>query len=274
MAVKELCAPLDDLEWLYVPDVVYAERETGELKLQLIVPMRRQWSENETYPVLLFVPGAAWYHQEMYNGIPQLGRLAQMGMLIAYVQVRASTQAHFPAQVEDIYEAMRYMAANASVWHADPQRMYLAGNSSGGHLALLTALSQVKTIETEKDFALRGIIAQSAPTDMPDNSGKPRCDLVGVKNMADAPEKAAAASCGTYVDKDAPIPPVLLMHGQQDEIVPIEESRMLYRQLCQADKQVELVELPGVNHGGAPMWSDKVLRCIADFVERNGALHS
>lgn len=254
-----------DIEWLYAPDAPYVEYEGGKLRLQIIFPYRRQW-EGERFPVMLFVPGAAWYRQEMYNSVPQWAKLAERGVVLAAVQVRSSGEAKFPAQTDDLLAAMRHIAADADRWHIDPQRMYLCGQSSGAHIALLTALMRRQEIAIASELCLRGVIAVSAPTDMSLCGSKPSCDLLGVERFADAPEKVKAASCGTYVTDDAKLPPVMLVHGTEDDIVPIEHSCRLYGQLYEAGKTAELYEVPGVGHGGAWQWSQPVLDRMMKFI--------
>lgn len=153
----------DDTEWLYAPQVSYACHGGVELYLQLIFPYRQDMPDNELYPVILWVPGAAWYRQEMYNSVPQWAKLAEKGAVVAAVQVRASTEAKFPAQTEDVLAAMRHLAKDAAKWHIDPHRMYLAGQSSGGHIALMTLLTKLNEIGEAPDFTLRGLIAMSTP---------------------------------------------------------------------------------------------------------------
>ena len=253
-----------DVEWLYAPDQPYAQRDGGELRLQIIFPYRRQWAD-ERFPVVLFVPGAAWYRQEMYNSVPQWAKLAERGVVVAAVQVRSSKEAKFPAQTDDLLDAMRHIAADADRWHIDPQRMYLCGQSSGGHIALLTALSRREATHSA-DFTLRGVVAVSAPTDMALCGGKPSCDLLGVEDLSAAPDKTAAASCEPYITADAEIPPVLLIHGDADDVVPIEHSRRLYAQLTGAGKSAELVEVPGAGHGGAWQWSANIIDRMMQFI--------
>lgn len=255
-----------DIEWLYAPDDPYVRHEGGELRLQIIFPYRREWN-GERFPVVLFVPGAAWYRQEMYNSVPQWAKLAERGVVLAAVQVRSSGEAKFPAQTEDLLAAMRHIAADADRWHIDPQRMYLCGQSSGAHLSLLTALIRRQEITAASDLCLRGLIAISAPTDMSLCGSKPSCDLLGVEKFSDAPEKVAAASCGTYITDAAELPPMLLVHGTKDDIVPIEHSRRLYGQLQKNGKPVELYEVPGVGHGGAWQWSQPVLDRMMKFIQ-------
>ena len=256
----------DDTEWLYAPDVPYAQRETGGLRLQLIFPWRRDMQPEERYPVVLFVPGAAWYRQEMYNSVPQWAKLAEKGAVVAAVQVRSSKEATFPAQTEDLLAAMQHLARDAQKWHIDPHRMYLCGQSSGGHIALLTALSRLQEIAAAPDYTLRGVIAISSPTDMTLCGGQPSLDLLGVAALSQAPERVEAASCGTYITPDAPLPRILLVHGTADDVVPMAHSERLHRQLLAVRKRVEFLQVTGAGHGGAWPWRDALLERVMKFV--------
>lgn len=85
-------------EWLYVPGVVYGEYGDTKRELQLFVPYRQEWKEDERYPLVLFIPGSAWYRQEMYNSLPAFSRLAERGFVVAAVQYWESTITRYPAQ--------------------------------------------------------------------------------------------------------------------------------------------------------------------------------
>lgn len=256
----------DDLEWLYAPDQLYATRDTGDLRLQLIFPYRRQWQENVRYPVVLFVPGAAWYEQEMYNSVPQWAKLAEKGCVVAAVQVRSSLQAKFPAQVEDLLSAMYHLAAEADRWHIDPHRMYLAGSSSGGHIALLTMLRSIDELAKAKEFTLRGVFTLAAPTDLTLCSEAPAMNLLGLESPEEDPERVAAASCGAYITRKGGLPKVLLIHGTDDTVVPIEHTVSLYRQLKAAGKWVHMIKVNGAGHGGAWQWKDHLLESVMQFI--------
>lgn len=260
--------PNDDTEWLYAPDEPYAQRETGPLTLQLIFPYRRDMTAQERYPVVLYVPGAAWYRQEMYNSVPQWAKLAEKGVVVAAVRVRASTEAKFPAQVEDVLDAIRHLAKDAEKWHIDPHRMYLYGQSSGGHIALMTVLKGRDELAEAQEFTLRGVIAVSAPTDMALCGGQPSLDLLGLSAMEDDPERVRAASCGPYIARNAPMPRMLLIHGTQDEVVPITHAERLHKQMVIAGKRVEFLCVSGAGHGGAWQWRDALLERLMRFIEQ------
>lgn len=255
-----------ETEWLYAPDIPYVQRGEDALKIQLIFPYRRDMPETERYPVVLFVPGAAWYRQEMYNGVPQWAKLAETGAVVAAVQVRSSKEAVFPAQTEDLLAAVRRLAQDAEKWHIDPGRMYLAGQSSGGHIALMTLLTKLQEISAAEDYAIRGVIAISAPTDMSLLGGQPSLDLLGVTSLEESPEKVAAASCGPHITPDAELPRIFIIHGTADEVVSIVHSERLAQRLRLMGKRVEFLQEPGAGHGGPWPWRDEVLGRMAMFI--------
>lgn len=104
------------------------------------------------------------------------------------------------------------------------------GNSSGGHIALLTALRQAAGIADVSEllnFPICGVIAESAPSDLflcakegvPANmpaTFRPTADLLGVSCLQEHPEKLAEASAQTYLAPDRAVPPILLLHGDRD----------------------------------------------------------
>ncbi|MBQ8201516.1 MAG: alpha/beta hydrolase [Clostridia bacterium] len=258
--------PLEDVEWLYARDESYAVHDGVELRLQLIFPYHPQLPDDAGFPLILFLPGAAWYRQEMYNSVPQWAKLAERGAVVAAVQVRSSQEAKYPAQVEDALAAMYHLAADAARWHIDPHRMYLCGQSSGGHIALMTVLTSMDELAAAPDFTLRGVIAVSAPTDMQRCGGQPSLDLLGLSDLTEDPARVMAASCGGYITPAAPLPRMLLIHGTADEVVPMTHSQQLYRQLTAAGKRVHFIKVSGAGHGGAWQWKDQLLDSMMQFV--------
>lgn len=279
---KVIEAEADKLEWIYIPDIVYCEYGDVKRRLQLLVPYRQEWKEDRRYPLMVFIPGSAWYRQEMYNSIPALSRLAEKGMIVAAVQYRESTIARYPAQVEDVERAVLYLVSKAGDFHIDPERVFLAGNSSGGHIALMTAFRSANGIEDVKGFhtgIVKGVIGESAPADLfmcasqpvPDfmpEDFRPSRDLLGVSEITEDLEPAREASCKMYINPNTSLPPVLLFHGVEDCQINVKQSRYLYDLLEEAGKSVDYYELEGANHGGAPFWSSTVLDIISDFISQ------
>ena len=247
-----------ETEWIYVPDVVYQESAGLTRRLQCVIPCRRAWQADDRYPVVLFIPGAAWQRQEMYNNLPHLTLLARRGYAVVSVQVREAALATYPAQLEDIRRAKDFLATLAADFHLDMERVVLAGDSSGAHLALMAALTGVCPV--------RGVIDLYGPTDMTLCGGPQSTSLLGLRDMRDDPEKAASASCCPSITPERDIPPILIAHGLMDDIVPPEHSRRLRDRLLSCGKSCVTLWVDGAGHGGPFWWSEPMLSAMDDFM--------
>lgn len=258
MTERRLIAPKAQTEWLYMSDVIYHEAGPETRRLQCVFPYRRVWLADDRYPLVAFIPGAAWQRQEMYQGLPALCALARKGYAVASVQVREAALAPFPAQVEDVRRALDFLAAHAAEFHLDMDRVVLAGDSSGAHLALMTALMG--------PCRAKGVIDLYGPTDMLLSGGPMTASLLGVSNVAASPERAAAASCGAYITPERSIPPMLIAHGLSDDTVDPEHSLRLHRRLQACGKRSNLYLVEGAGHGGACWWSEPMLALMDEFM--------
>jgi acetyl esterase/lipase len=263
------------LEWLYVPDVEYCDYGDYKRKMQLIIPYQREWTENKKYPVIFFIPGSAWHRQEMYNSIPARAELAKRGFAIAEVQYRECDLAIFPAQVIDMKKAIRFIETLAEQFHLDTENIFIAGDSSGGHIALLTGLTaatgELDYIENhDQQIAVKGIISYCAPTDLFLSEGDgPIEDLLGTDNVNKVPELTKSASCATYLAPDKDIPPILMFHGTKDSLVSLDHSRNLFETLKECDKEVEYYELENEDHCCPTFWGKDIIDIVEKFVKRN-----
>lgn len=273
--IKRLDVEKKELEWLYVPDMEYCEYENCKRYLQLIIPYKRNWIENSKYPLILFIPGSAWHRQEMYNNIPARAELAKRGFAVAEVQYRESELAVFPAQVIDAKKAIRFIQSIAEKFHIDTENIFISGDSSGGHIALITGLTAAYgefdlDKKTNISCEVKGIISYCAPTDMLLSEGKgPIEDLLGTDDVTSVPNLAKSASCATYLSSKRNIPPILMFHGLQDEHVSMEHSRNFFEKLKQCDKEVEYYELENEGHCCPTFWGNDILGIVEKFVKRN-----
>ena len=246
-------------EWLYVPDVPYETVDGITRCLQLLIPYRRAWPRGLRVPVVALVPGSAWYRQEMYNGLLNWGCLARRGYAVAAIQYRDSSMAKFPAQIEDARAALRFLPSLADPYHLDMGNVFLMGDSSGAHTALMTALTA-----GAGDPSLRGVISYYAPTNLT------RMQEEGpIRDLLATPEDAREASCGAHVFTGRPLPPVLMLHGDADDDVDVSNSRELYRILSDHGKEVDYYEVIGERHGGGTWWSEPILDIVESFLRRN-----
>lgn len=274
----KVAAEADEVQWLYLQDWEYCDYGSCKRHLQIIFPYKRGMKREETYPLILLIPGSAWHKQEMYNDIPQYAALAKRGYVVAAMEYRESDIAPFPAQVEDVCNALKFIPSVAANFHIDTGHMFLMGNSSGGHVAMMTVLFSAHGL-CEKIPRISGVILESASTDLlicsrnplpPWMQARPSAVLLGVDQIEGSEDLARRASCGAYITKDVELPAALLFHSEFDPVVSVENSRALYDALAAAGQEVSYYELEGTDaHGGPAYYGREVLDIIQRFCQKH-----
>ncbi|WP_419875022.1 alpha/beta hydrolase fold domain-containing protein [Candidatus Pristimantibacillus sp. PTI5] len=213
-----------------------------------------------------------------------LSWIARKGYAVALAEYRPSEAAPFPAQIQDAKTAIRFLRKNAAEYKINPNQVAVWGDSSGGHTAVMAGLTwQEKELDTELfgeySCQVNGIIDYYAPTDISqmnkahstmDHIGpqSPEGLLIGGLNVLENPEKAAPTICMNYVSEQVPIPPILIIHGNKDRLVPFEQSILLYNCLKENGKEAELYQIEGADHGGPAFWSHKTLEIVESFLQK------
>lgn len=236
-------------------DLVIGKVGDEELKLDFVRPSKG----DGPFPLVVFIHGGGWRlgHRRDNHGLMQ--GAATLGYAGASLQYRFAPKHTFPAQWDDVRLAFTYLRKEAERLKIDPDNIIVVGGSAGGHLALLAGIG--KDAEGKRIPGIRGVINMCGPTDLvhvkiPDDGNAAMKKGVGVtvdelidqllgttdRNSA----VAAAASPVTYVDKDSP--PVLTIHGAQDNIVPSDQARILHAALKEAGVSEKLVMLEGAGH--------------------------
>jgi len=214
-------------------NLVYAQPEGARLRLDLYVPQ-----SNQPVPLIIWVHGGSWYTGD--KGDPPALPLLKDGYAVASVEYRYSTDAKFPAQIYDVKAAVRFLRANAARFGLDPNRFGAWGESAGGHLVALLGTTSVHG-ELEGKEGVTGVSSRVqavcdwyGPTDllkinaqMPDGAGNYDDPGSPVSLLLGGPaprnrKKARQANPIKYVTWGAP--PFFIMHGDVDDIVPIEQS--------------------------------------------------
>lgn len=122
---------------MFIKDVVYVTRPEGERTLQMLVPEVKPESVQKKYPAILYVQGSAWLKQDQYKRLSAMADLARRGFVTAILQYRESNLATFPAQVQDAKTGIRFLRKHAEEYHIDVDNIFIMGDSSGGHTAVL-----------------------------------------------------------------------------------------------------------------------------------------
>ncbi|MEY9854547.1 acetyl esterase/lipase [Catenulispora sp. GAS73] len=221
-------------------------------------------------PVVVWMHGGAFWSGDRRYLPPNLApnavfdTLVAAGMAAATIDYRFSGEAKFPAQLHDVGAAIRYLRSNASTWGLDPARVGVWGESSGGTLGALAALSP----DDEADLPIAAAATWCPPTDLVAlRHFSAIAGLLGDDGDADRLKAAAAlASPVTHVRADAP--PFLIMHGDADRKVPVDQAELLHKALVAAGARSEFVPVEGADHvfEGHPDAQQLVEEVVAFFV--------
>lgn len=224
-----------------VPDLVYKNAGDVRLMLDLYRP-----ATGGPFPVLLFVPGGDWVDSVRRD--PHCEWLTESGIAVASMDYRLRTQATYPAQVEDVKDAVRFLRKRARTLHLDPRHIALAGHSSGGLLTNMAALTARRNLITDRPDADRtpatvsAAISFAGETDLAEELER-EGDADGWYSMlAGGPAETLKIhllhlSPVTNVTRDSP--PFLLMHGERDRIVVPKQSELLRDALRRSRRPVQ-----------------------------------
>lgn len=269
----------DNDEIFYHQDVVYARRGDMELHLQIIGPI----NDERDRILVVFIPGSAFHRQNVKERVPQLAYLAQRGFVVALLEYRGSEDAPFPSQTLDAKAGIRFMKRHAAEYGIDPNKIVTMGDSSGGHTAMMAGFTygipELEEADGEFTSEVRGVVDQYGPTNFATMNDEPSSqdhrtpdspegmELGGV-NVLENPELAKAAAVTTYVSRDREIPPILMFHGTNDELVPFAQGCELCNALTAAGKDVTFYQVLGAHHGGWEFWTTEVLDIMETFIRR------
>lgn len=263
-------------------DVCYREIDGQQLHIRFIYPTRTDVPDDYRYPTVVFVQGSAWKKQDLNNHVMDLYPIAKQGYLIAIVEYRTSAQACFPAQVIDVKQALRYFVAEAATYQINPDQLFLWGDSSGAHTAMMCYATSTTGSFDEVATALptiRGYIDFCGPTDFYQMTFEPSIIdhaaadspeglIIGGVSPVTAREQAAQAQVMQYVDH-VKRPPVLIIHGNQDRLVPFHQSVILYEHLQACHQDVTFYCVDGGDHGGAALWSQATMAIVVEFLAQH-----
>jgi acetyl esterase/lipase len=217
------------------------------------------WLPGGSAPLVLFLHGGAWRRGRRDDmGMRTRGwspgpfaRLTAAGFAVACADYRLSGEATFPAQLDDVRAALRRLTLRSADLGIDPGRVVVWGESAGGHLASLLAL-------TSDAPRLAAAVVWYGPADLSLSPGPPEALLLGADPAADPavdpaaeravdPAKAREASPVAHAHPGAP--PFLLVHGEDDTLVPCAHSRALAARLREAGASADLRLVPSADHG-------------------------
>ncbi len=241
-------------------DIEYSNVGGVSIKLDLYRP---KILPKGAMPVIVWFHGGGWSGgTRQFLAMSKPETFVQSGYCFVSVDYRLSGVAKCPAAVEDCRTAIRWVRQNAQKYDFDSNRIGAFGYSAGGHLAMMMGCGPDK---------VGGDGPSSRPGDANATSGRVQavCAFAGPSDLTAFPkgsmgEKALGDFCGGTVAEKAEIykqaspinyvaranPPILLIQGEADEIVPIAQSDNMFKKLKDAGVKVQYIRIKNYTHGG------------------------
>jgi acetyl esterase/lipase len=256
------------------PDLQYAATASGEpLRLDLYLP------DAASAPLVVWVHGGGWENGDK-SAMP-LAPIIERGFAVASLDFSPASKAPFPGQVHEIKAAIRYLRAQASKHGYDARRIGIAGASSGAHLAAVVgtsndhdelegALGDYRGESSEVHAIvsyfpatnLTTILSQSTPFGL--RIREPALQrLLGAAPKDNEP-LARLASPVFQLDRNDP--PLLLLHGDQDPQMPINQSHELDGAYKAHGLAADFIVVHGAAHGGDAFYSPENVQRVAAFL--------
>jgi acetyl esterase/lipase len=253
-------------------DIAYG-KDSPSQTLDLYVPAKKGFA------TIVYTYGGGWHSGRGKSSIPIAQKLQSLGYGCVLVSHRLSPPDSFPAQPEDVAAAFAWTKANIVARGGDPERVILAGHSSGAHLSLLLVTDPrflAKHHLSVKDVA--AVIGLSTPLDLsPHKDGHGYGDMLLAGAGADVFRRdlAMMKDASPTSHFNSALPPTLLLVGQQDFPMLADDARAFIAKANNLRANVEFAVIPGKDHMGMArgMIDDKdaVLRQVTAFLERRFA---
>ncbi len=246
--------------------------------------------EKEAYPVVIHIYGSAWFNNNG-KGAADLGTIVKSLLDAGYAVVcpnhRSSMDAKWPAQIHDIRAIIRFVRGEAKKYKFDTSFIATSGFSSGGHLASTAATTsgtkqtKVGSVDIDLEGALGSFTSESSavnaacdwsgPVDltamdcgdhMTMGADSPE-DVLLASKLSKEPDKYLSLSATNYIDKNDP--PVIIFHGEKDNVVPCCQGKKFYELLKAAGVTTEATFVPEGGHGMG-MYSEENLQKMVNFL--------
>ena len=266
-----------------VRDLVYKRVDGRNLQLDIYSPN----SISHPLPVVLWIHGHRWSYgsKEQHPSV----NLISHGYIVVSLDYRLSGEAPFPAAIEDCKAAVRWLRANATTYHIDPDHIGAWGHSAGGHLAALLGTSGgVAELEGAGDNStfssrVQAVCDMSGPSDILElyetvsssNNGRGGRVKSAVEQFLGGSveqnrAKAIAASPITYVSKDDAA--FLIIHGEHDMSIPLSQGEVFVEKLKATGVDATLEIATGRGHSiGSPRFANEIIGFFDKHLKLSGS---
>lgn len=277
---------VSNVVYAQVPDRGYTNKP---LTMHLVIPQ-----DKKMHPVILYINGGGFINANKDGYMQQWLDLAEHGYVVASMTYRVAPTSTFPAPLEDVKSAVRFLRANAQKFHIDADHVGVFGGSAGGYLAAMAGttngvkvfdkgenlnyssdvqavvdvygVSDVNKIGADYSEAVQKTHASAAATEALWVNGSP---VFGGKDggIAANPEGAKKANPLTYISRKTA--PFLLMHGDADVLVSPSQTELLREALAEHNIEATRYLVKGAAHGG-PFWvQPEIMDIVISFYDKH-----
>ena len=289
---KELEVPVKRCFIQTIPNISYSQvAELGivnrDLKMNILLPV-----SDVPMPLVVFVPGGRFLYVNNDSNIQNRLRIAESGFVVASIEYRLAPNSVYPAPVIDVKAAIRYLKANAKKYNIDKDRVAVYGESAGGYMAAFAGtttgldlfnegacleynsdvnavidLFGVTNLETiGADFSKIQQKYHKEPAS-PESLFLYGADPQVNQGLDSNPNKLAKSNPIEYISDKTP--PFLIMHGGEDKIMSLTESKQLHEALCDKGISSEFYFIKNAQHSGVVWEQDEIMNIIISFLKRN-----
>ncbi len=253
------------------PDVVYGHKDGMALTFDVFQP-----TDDAKGIGVLFMVSGGWYSHwrptEQSQGFFQA--VLDRGFTVFAVRHGSAPRYKVPEAISDVRRAVRFIRARAKDYGVDPERLGVYGMSAGGHLSMILATTGDEGNSKAKDPVLRGssrvaaAVAYCGPTDLqpwvtgPDSGMRDRFTALQF-------DGDLAGDCSPLSQVTTDDAPTLLIHGDKDDLVPIDHSHKMLKAMREAGAPCELLTIEGVGHGFSEEGFRRAMEAQLDWFERH-----
>lgn len=276
-------------------DINYAGDDLEGHKLDIYIPK----DGKEKHPLIVLIYGSAWFaNNAKAMAYMSLGKpLVDAGYAVASINHRASVEAKYPAQIQDVKGAIRFLRANADKYGLDTSFVGITGFSSGGHLSAMAGVTNgIKTRSAHSEYKdEHDALSLNVTIDIEGNVGgnlDQSSDVDAVVDWFGPVDMARMENCETVKDEKSPeavligsapaknmamvelispityisekTAPMLVIHGTADSVVPFCQGKNFSEALDKAGKLVGFIPVEGGEHGPVT-FNDETFKAMTDF---------
>jgi acetyl esterase/lipase len=265
----------------YIPDVTYCKfDDKTTLELDIVFPTRGVGP----FPAIVFLHGGGWVMGDRKNMTPYLMKAAQCGYVGVAVSYRFAPKYPFPAALQDSKCAVRWLRANAAQYKIDKDHIAAFGYSAGGNLVCMLGATDGKEFKIsggnpDQSDRVQAVVSFYGMLDLPEidrcrkDVGAAQSWLLGYAltnylggDIDKCKERYLKGSPTNYVTKDTA--PTFLVHGTEDKLVPIAQSRLYEAKLKKTGVDASLMEVEGKGHNFVGEAEQKALKAMFEFLDK------